>query len=239
MLALVLAAFFVPVGLLAAMPATQPLGTAVGFLTATLLSLQNAYSADFVTYADGGFAALLGVAGAAVMTALMRSVGAEWSARRLLRANWRDLAAIPRRQTTQDSNALAGLLLDRLGLLVPRLAAVGEGNDLAAVDVLADLRIGINMIDLWRDYDADAAAGARRGEQRVERHRHAVRGAGGRPAMCIHPHMSCCATSTEPWMRPSRSPARRPATCCCNWWVSGSACSPMPHPTTPTRRRAK
>jgi uncharacterized membrane protein YccC len=154
MLVLVLAAFFVPVGLLAAMPATQPLGTALGFLTATLLSLQGAYSADFVSYADGGFAAMLGVAGAAVMTSLMRSVGAEWSARRLLRANWRDLAAIPRRQTTQDSNTLAGLLLDRLGLLVPRLAAVGEGNDLAAVDVLGDLRIGINMVDLWRDYDA-------------------------------------------------------------------------------------
>ena len=154
MLTLVLAAFFVPVGLLAAMPATQPLGTALGFLTATLLSLQGAYSADFVSYADGGFAAVLGVAGAAVMTALMRSVGAEWSARRLLRANWRDLAAIPRRQTTHDSNTLAGLLLDRLGLLVPRLAAVGEGNDLAAVDALGDLRIGINMVDLWRDYDA-------------------------------------------------------------------------------------
>jgi uncharacterized membrane protein YccC len=154
MLALVLAAFFVPVSLLAAMPATQPFGTVLGFLTATLLSLQSAYTADFVSYADGGFAALLGVAGAAVMTALMRSVGTEWSARRLLRANWRDLAAIPRRQTTQDSNALAGLLLDRLGLLVPRLAAVGKGNDLAAVDVLGDLRIGINMVDLWRDYDA-------------------------------------------------------------------------------------
>jgi uncharacterized membrane protein YccC len=151
MLALVLAAFFIPVGLLTAMPATQPLGTALGFLTATLLSLQSAYAADFVTYADGSFAALLGVAGAAVMTSLMRSVGAEWSARRLLRAGWRDLAAIPRGQTSHARAALMGLLLDRIGLLVPRLAAVGEGNDLAAVDALTDLRIGINMIDLERD----------------------------------------------------------------------------------------
>ena len=84
----------------------------------------------------------------------MRSVGAEWSARRLLRANWRDLAAIPRHHAPHQRGRLSALLLDRLGLLVPRLAAVGTGNDLAAVDVLADLRIGINMVDLQRDRDA-------------------------------------------------------------------------------------
>jgi uncharacterized membrane protein YccC len=155
MLALVLAVFFVPVGLLTATPATQPLGTVLGFLTATLLSLQSAYAADFVSYADGSFAALLGIAGAAVVTALMRSVGAEWSARRLLRANWKDLAAIPRHQHEPHRRGqLSGLLLDRLGLLVPRLAAIGAGNDLAAVDVLADLRIGINMIDLQYDRES-------------------------------------------------------------------------------------
>jgi uncharacterized membrane protein YccC len=154
MLTLVLAAFFVPVGLLTAIPATQPLGTGLGFLTATLLSLQGAYAADFVSYADGSFAALLGVACATVMTALMRSVGAEWSARRLLRAGWRDLAAIPRSQTPRQRNVLTGLLLDRLGLLVPRLASVGAGNDLAAVDALTDLRIGINMAEMQHDRDS-------------------------------------------------------------------------------------
>jgi uncharacterized membrane protein YccC len=152
-LALALGAFFIPVGLMTAMPATQQLGTALGFLTATLLSLQSTYAADFVSYADGSFAALLGVGGAAMVTALMRSVGAEWSARRLLRANWRDLAAIPGQHALYQRGRLSGLLLDRLGLLVPRLAAVGAGNDLAAVDVLADLRIGINMIDLLHDWD--------------------------------------------------------------------------------------
>jgi uncharacterized membrane protein YccC len=153
MLALVLAAFFVPVGLLMAMPATQPLGTGLGFLTATFLSLQSAYTADFVSYADSSFSALVGVSGAAAITALMRSVGSEWSARRLMRANWRDLAAIPRHHAPHDRTVLLGLLLDRLGLLVPRLAAVGSGNDLAAVDTLKDVRIGVNMVDLQRDRD--------------------------------------------------------------------------------------
>ena len=85
------------------------------------------------------------------MTALVRSVGAEWSARRLLRAGWRDLAQIPLWRTPQDRLVLAELLLDRIGLLVPRLAAVGAGNDLAASDALSDLRVGINMTELQAD----------------------------------------------------------------------------------------
>jgi uncharacterized membrane protein YccC len=153
-LTLALGAFFVPVGLLAAMPATQTFGAALGFITATLLALQGRYAADFVSYADGSLAAIFGVAGAAVMTSLVRSVGAEWSARRLLRAGWRRLAAIPRGQTQQDEYELIELLLDRIGLLVPRLAAVGAGNEVAAVAALTDVRIGCNMVDLRRDRDA-------------------------------------------------------------------------------------
>jgi uncharacterized membrane protein YccC len=153
-LTLVLAAFFVPVGLLIARPATQPLGAAMGFLAATLLGLQGAYAGDFVTYANTGIAVVLGVACAAVMTRLMRSAGAEWNVRRLLRASWRDLAEIPYRQSPHDSTALSELLLDRLGLLVPRLAAIREDSDLAAVGVLTDLRVGINMVELQRGRDA-------------------------------------------------------------------------------------
>jgi uncharacterized membrane protein YccC len=151
MLVLALGAFFIPVCLMISNPALQPLGAALGFLTATLLSVQTVYTADFITYADGGLAIVLGLAGAAVMTSLVRSVGAEWSARRLLRAGWRDLAAIPTGREQQDANALTELLVDRLGLLVPRLAAVGVGNDLAAADVLADVRVGFNMVGLQRD----------------------------------------------------------------------------------------
>src|SRR5262249_27237385 len=114
-------------------------------------SLQSTYAADFVSYADGSLAALLGVVGAVVMTALVRSVGAEWSARRLLRAGWRDLAQIPLWRTAQDRLILAELLLDRIGWLVPRLAAIGTVNDLAASDALLDLRIGINMAELQSD----------------------------------------------------------------------------------------
>ena len=150
-LTLVLGAFFIPVGLLTAIPATQPFGAALGFIASTLLGLQSTYAANFVTFADGGMAVTLGVATSLVMTALVRSVGAGWSARRLLRTSWRDLAAIPDGQAAHDSNALSELLLDRLGLLVPRLAASGAEHSHAAVTLLTDLRVGINMVDLQRD----------------------------------------------------------------------------------------
>ena len=150
-LVLVLGAFYIPVGIMLAIPATQPVGAALGYVTPTLLAIQSAYAADFVSFIDGGIAAVLAIATAAVITSLMRSIGAEQGVRRLLRANWRDLAAIFSRRTPLEREALAGLLLDRLGLLVPRLAAIGAGNDLTAVGALTDLRIGVNMVELRRD----------------------------------------------------------------------------------------
>jgi hypothetical protein len=81
----------------------------------------------------------------------MRSVGAAWSANRLLRAGWRDIAAAATVQGHQDRARLTGLMMDRLGLLMPRLAAVSPGADLAAADVLVDLRVGLNVIGLQRE----------------------------------------------------------------------------------------
>ena len=152
MLTLALGAFFIPVGVFGAIPATQQVATALGFLTATLLSLQGTYAADFISYADGSVAILLGLSGATIVTALMRSVGAEWSARRLLRADWRDIAAIPHGRATRGREVLVGLLLDRMGLLVPKLATVAPHHDLTASDALADLRVGVNMVELQHDH---------------------------------------------------------------------------------------
>jgi hypothetical protein len=42
-------------------------------------------------------------------------------------------------------------MIDRLGLLMPRLAAVAPGADIAAADVLLDLRVGLNVIGLQHE----------------------------------------------------------------------------------------
>jgi hypothetical protein len=56
-------------------------------------------------------------------------------------------------QGVHDRAHLTGIMLDRLGLLAPRLAAVSPGADLAAADVLQDLRVGLNVIGLQQQLD--------------------------------------------------------------------------------------
>ncbi len=154
-LALVLAPAFLFFGLLSANPATYAAGMALAANGATLMSLQDTYNADFAVFANNAIALVIGVASAAAVTRLIRSVGAEWSARRLMRAGWADLAEVASRpagsrQGARERAALAGLMLDRLIIAVPRLALSDAGADAAARAMLADVRIGLNILDLQR-----------------------------------------------------------------------------------------
>lgn len=146
MLALVLAPAWIFFGLLIAMPATYSIGMGIGVNGATLIALQETYNADFASFANSVIALAIGLGAAALVTALIRSVGAEWSARRLLRAGWSELADAARRGA--DRATLAGRMLDRLGLVAPRLASAAPGADVAAADLLTELRIGLNIVDL-------------------------------------------------------------------------------------------
>jgi len=146
MLALVLAPAWIFFGLLIAMPATYGVGMGIAANGATLIALQETYNAEFASFIGSTIALAFGLGAAALVTALIRSVGAEWSARRLLRAGWAELADTARRGA--DRAALAGRMLDRLGLVVPRLASAAPGADIAAADLLAELRIGLNIVDL-------------------------------------------------------------------------------------------
>ncbi|MBN8904449.1 MAG: FUSC family protein, partial [Rhodospirillales bacterium] len=148
MLVLALAPAFVFYGLLIAMPATFGAGMGLGVNGATLLALQASYTADAASFANSAIALAIGLGTAALVTALIRSVGAEWSARRLLRASWADLVLAAQGRT--DRAALASRLLDRMGLMVPRLAAVAPEADRAAADLLAELRVGVNLVELQR-----------------------------------------------------------------------------------------
>jgi hypothetical protein len=65
-----------------------------------------------------------------------------------MRRNRTDIAAACRSQAGADRLALAALLLERLSLLVPRLAASADGADHRARMAVADLRVGINVVEL-------------------------------------------------------------------------------------------
>jgi uncharacterized membrane protein YccC len=147
-LALALAPPFLIGGVLVSMPATANGGRALTANCATLLALESAYAADFPTFLNSSMAFLLGLALAAIVTRLIRSVGAGFSTRRLMRVIWQELAIAAENRGHHDRARYAGLMLDRLGLIATRLAESEPGEGPA--DALTDIRIGLNIIDLRR-----------------------------------------------------------------------------------------
>lgn len=149
-LTLALAPAYLLFGALIASPKAGRLVGPVAFIGATELSLSSAYSADFAGFVNGSVAAVIGLGATAVVLRVVRSVGAEWTARRLLHANRTDIAHAASDRWPARRTAFASLILDRLSLIVPRLAASAEGADAVALAALADLRVGVNVLDLRR-----------------------------------------------------------------------------------------
>jgi uncharacterized membrane protein YccC len=143
--------FLLPFGILMARPQTMLLGLGFCVNMPNMLSIQNRLSLDLTTFLNSNIALVIGLAIACGTTALVRSVDAEWSAYRLLRAGWADIAAVARNQRISDITVLLHQMVDRLGLIAPRLGAIPEGSHVLQSDMLKDLRNGLNTIGLQRD----------------------------------------------------------------------------------------
>ncbi|MDB5956236.1 FUSC family protein, partial [Ramlibacter sp.] len=106
-------------------PRTTPgnLAMPIVFGVAGALAMHDTANADLVSFANSILAQVLGTIAAAQVTGLVRSVSADWSARRIQHATWRELgelAAGPSRHAAGDAYAVR--MLDRIGLLAPRIA---------------------------------------------------------------------------------------------------------------------
>ncbi|MEL6059908.1 MULTISPECIES: FUSC family protein [unclassified Methylobacterium] len=150
MLALALAPALILCGLAMTRPRTALIGMGAALNGATLLALQSSYSGEFAPFANGVIASVVGMWVGAVVTRLIRSVGAAWSARRLVRINRRSLTAAAAGRGTGHGLELAALMLDRVGLIAPRLAMLPQGEAEAFGDLLGDVRVGINLVELRR-----------------------------------------------------------------------------------------
>jgi len=108
------------------------------------------FQADFAVFVNTGLAQVGGIIATLAVTRLFRSANVRWSARRILRANWAELAQLAdiRRPFTPDRWTAAAV--DRLGQVAARMAIAGPAEELHAADGLADLRIGRNIIPLRR-----------------------------------------------------------------------------------------
>lgn len=115
--------------------------------TASTVAVSSTYSADFVSFVEGGVASVIGVLFAVVWNGLTHSLGAALKARRIARLGWREIAAIARGRLTASPIQFSGRGLDRLAQFVPRQPAV-VGTDLESFDMVAELRTGAALAQL-------------------------------------------------------------------------------------------
>jgi uncharacterized membrane protein YccC len=119
----------------------------IGF--ASDIALQETYSADFAAFVNSNTAIFVSLFIALIITRAIRSISVDTAAQRLLTSTWKQLAILARSPGMSDPTELAAEMVDRLGLLAPKLAAT-QSTSVSGQDVLTDLRVGMNIALLQR-----------------------------------------------------------------------------------------
>jgi uncharacterized membrane protein YccC len=112
--------------------------------TSSFISIQGAYDADFLSFANSNLAGPVGLLFAFVWTLIARPFGAELAAKRLTRFSWRDIVSLTEPATLADHRHLGVQMLDRLMQHLPRLALTGQDTGIA----LREVRVALNLLDL-------------------------------------------------------------------------------------------
>jgi uncharacterized membrane protein YccC len=147
LLCAVLAFVLIPAGLLMAIPSYAPVGLALALGFCVELSLQASYTADLAAIVNSNSAFVLGGVAALVVTRLMRAIGTQESARRLLRAIYRDLADLAAGRSHPTREQWVSRMMDRVALLLYRQPRFEPRPQHEFADALEDLRLGVNMIE--------------------------------------------------------------------------------------------
>jgi uncharacterized membrane protein YccC len=147
LLSAVLAFALIPAGILLAIPAYAPIGLALALGFCVELSLQTSYTANLATIINTNSAFVLGGLAGLVVTRLMRVIGTQASARRLMRATYGDLAELTTGSAVPTRGEWASRMLDRVALLLYRQPRFEPHPQNEFADVLEDLRLGVNIIE--------------------------------------------------------------------------------------------
>ncbi|HEY1944077.1 MAG TPA: FUSC family protein [Roseiarcus sp.] len=150
MLAVVLFPVMIVLGVLLTYPglSLMALGAVVTF--AAGLALQPSFAADLPSLMNGYLGLVIGPIFALVGLSLARVLPAHRVMRRILRSGWRDLAALTRAQRAPDRTVWTSRMLDRIGLLLPRLSQIGASEEGQLSKALRDLRLGVGIVELKR-----------------------------------------------------------------------------------------
>jgi uncharacterized membrane protein YccC len=147
LLCIVLAFVLIPAGLLMAIPAYAPVGLALALGFCVEMSLQTAYTADLAAIVNSNSAFVLGGVAALIVTRLMRVIGTQESAQRLLRAIYRDLADLAAGRSHPTREQWVSRMMDRVALLLYRQPRFEPRPRHEFADALEDLRLGVNVIE--------------------------------------------------------------------------------------------
>ena len=141
MLAAVLAPALLIIGSALARPALglSALGSVVGFVNT--VGLGATYSEDFSGFINGAIGLIAGIVFSGLCVKLFLTAGPGNLIARLVRGGWRDVAQRARGEAP-DSGRWMARMLDRIGLLAPRLAQQHADPGRPLLDALVDLRIG-------------------------------------------------------------------------------------------------
>ncbi len=141
MLAAVLAPSLLVIGSVLARPALGllALGSVVGFVNS--VGLSATYSENFATYVNSSTGLIAGIVFSGLCVKLFLTAGPGQGIARLVRGGWRDVARRARGEAP-DAGRWIARMLDRIGLLAPRLAQQEADPDRPLLDALVDLRIG-------------------------------------------------------------------------------------------------
>lgn len=135
-------------GLFMTRPATMLYALGALLTGLNSIGLNDRFGENFASFANTGLSTLIGTFFATVTVRLFQTVGADSSARRLIRAGWAELAARSDLRGRPDAHGWISRMLDRIGLLAPRLAAQGQDPGKPLLDALSDLRVGVAVGEL-------------------------------------------------------------------------------------------
>lgn len=145
-LAVALAPALLFMGYLQADPARAPYALPMLACFIVAMGFLDRFTVDYARFYNVAFAQMGGVIVTIAAARLFRSVGAEWSVRRILRRSWRDVAALATSGRAGDEVAWSRRMHDRVGLVASRIALMPDSE----ADALRDLRVGRNVIRIRR-----------------------------------------------------------------------------------------
>ncbi|WP_257785971.1 FUSC family protein [Burkholderia thailandensis] len=148
MLILTLAPAFLWMGYIQADPARSARALPMFSCFIVAMGFLDRFQADFATFVNTGLAQVGGIVTTLVVTKLFRSASTRWTAYRIVRQNWAELAQMADPREALDAQAWTARAVDRLGQVASRVALADPGDALHAVDGLSDLRIGRNIIQV-------------------------------------------------------------------------------------------